>query len=154
MDRRKEKNPFYGKQHSEEVKKKISELQKRTARLKRMRGEPIGRPPRTTEDVNAAIEKQLQECYTIDEHGCWIWQGQFWHKRKYGRIRGHRKDSKYSDRAHVASYQYHKGETNGLYVCHTCDNPSCINPEHLWLGTNQENQLDAVRKGGRWKRKI
>ena len=88
------------------------------------------------------------------ENGCWIWQGQFWHKRKYGRIRGHRKDSKYSDRAHVASYQYHKGGTNGLYVCHTCDNPSCINPEHLWLGTNQENQLDAVRKGGRWKRKI
>ena len=74
MDHRKEKNPFYGRQHSEEVKKRISEHQKKNAALKRMRGESLGRPPRTTKDINVAIEKQLQECYIVDERGCWIWQ--------------------------------------------------------------------------------
>jgi hypothetical protein len=45
--------------------------------------------------------------------------------------------------------QYHKRKIpSGLYVCHSCDTPKCCNPNHLWLGTNSDNQLDAIKKFG------
>ena len=43
---------------------------------------------------------------------------------------------------------------DNLMVCHKCDNPSCINVDHLFLGTNQENQQDSIRKGRRKKIKV
>jgi hypothetical protein len=76
--------------------------------------------------------------------GCWLWTGctynagygSFWWRQK---MRG----------TNRVSWEVHNGREvpEGLDVCHTCDVPLCVNPEHLWLGTHHENMQDKVRKG-------
>src|SRR5215469_10741595 len=73
--------------------------------------------------------------------GCWEWQGIT--KNNYGRFAIDRTQVY----AHRLSYAYWHGVDPGdLFVCHDCDNPPCTNPEHLFLGTAADNNLDRVRK--------
>lgn len=75
--------------------------------------------------------------------GCWLWTGARNHNG-YGIMNYGRK----ALRAHRVSYQVAKGEIpDGIQVCHSCDTPRCVNPDHLWLGTNKDNALDATSKG-------
>jgi hypothetical protein len=74
---------------------------------------------------------------------CWEWYG-VKDKRGYGQTG---RNDKYIG-AHRLSWTLYRGEIpKGMHVLHRCDNPPCVNPDHLFLGTNSENQLDSVSKG-------
>ena len=76
-------------------------------------------------------------------NSCWNWTA-LRSKQGYGRLTVNRKN--YT--AHRISWILHNGEIpDGLFVCHHCDNTSCVNPDHLFLGTAKDNALDRSAKG-------
>jgi hypothetical protein len=83
--------------------------------------------------------------YVIKTESCWNWTGAT-DSFGYGHI-GTYIPKRTMIKAHRLSYEMHNGKIpKGLLVCHTCDNPKCVNPKHLWLGTIQDNMDDRTRK--------
>lgn len=79
--------------------------------------------------------------------GCLLWIG-FVSSTGYGKL-SIRRDGRVAPRlAHRVAYELTKGPIpEGLCVCHKCDTPPCINPDHLFLGSHQDNNQDMARKG-------
>ena len=88
--------------------------------------------------------KYKLEAYSIPEpnSGCWLWLA-YTNSNGYGTVI----DGGKNKSAHRASYEEYNGPIpDGMLICHRCDTPSCINPDHLFLGTYADNSKDCVNK--------
>jgi hypothetical protein len=95
-----------------------------------------------------AINRFFSRIAKMESTGCWEWTGTT-NNSGYG-LMGASGDIV---SAHRFSWMHHFGDiAEGLQVCHKCDNPKCVNPEHLFLGTNEDNQMDCVTKGRKPKK--
>lgn len=92
-------------------------------------------------------EKRFDRLHKKIEGGCWEWIGPV-DQDGYGCFTASFNGVKYA-RAHRFSWAFHSLAPipKGMMVCHSCDNPRCVNPEHLWLGDAADNNGDRARKG-------
>lgn len=94
--------------------------------------------------------ERFNKKYIISESGCWIWTGSL-HKDGYGNFwtgLNRSNGNPILDLAHRWSFTEFVEDINeGNYVLHNCDNPPCVNPKHLYQGTQRVNMKDCVDKG-------
>src|SRR5262245_12283312 len=98
------------------------------------------------------IKAKLRSLIEIDKGPlsteCWLWVG----ARNNGGY-GYMAYKGWSEGVHRVSWITNRGPIpNGIYVCHHCDTPNCFRPDHLFLGTPQDNVADMIAKGRHWFR--
>lgn len=93
--------------------------------------------------------KEFLDRIKISPSGCWIFHNKKGEPLIYG---GFTPKVRYNTRGYRFSYEYYIGEIPvKKCVCHTCDNPFCVSPFHLFLGTQKENLIDMSAKGRKSK---
>lgn len=103
------------------------------------------RPARPFAEVRPIADRLKEKVVVDPDRGCWHRpDGKCCNSWGYWEISFNGS----TERAHRVAYQIAIGPIpDGLLVCHHCDNPSCINPDHLFLGTTKDNAIDRARKG-------
>lgn len=93
-------------------------------------------------DIERVRERIMNRVVMVTESGCWIWTSQ--QKGAYGVVKIDRRVRK----VHRMSWEVHYGPIpDGVFVCHHCDVPLCVRPDHLFLGTHSDNMKDCAKKG-------
>lgn len=101
----------------------------------------------TDNDKHRPLKERFEDKIFYSPDGCWYWLGHVC-KDGYGQITIRTDDNRYTSKAHRIAYQICKGDIpKGMYVLHSCDNPRCVNPDHLSVGTQKDNIKDMFQKG-------
>lgn len=108
--------------------------------------------PRPVSDAEIITRSYLQMDTNVEidkRTGCWLWTGKLW-DNGYGRLARITRwiPGVVHGRVHIASWLRYRGKVpKGRMICHSCFVKRCFNPEHLYAGTNRQNQMDAVNAG-------
>jgi hypothetical protein len=96
-------------------------------------------------DYRKSAHQRFEQRYTpAPNSGCWLWTDATMKRGGYGQMSAFGKPRP----AHRISWMLYRGEIPpGKFVCHKCDVPLCVNPDHLFLGTPSDNMQDCSRKG-------
>lgn len=123
-----------------------SKLQEKQRLVEEMAGKVVAHRHGKHAKTDQQLEEWLWSRANIVASGCWEWIGPL-SRDGYGAMVVHYQGKKIY-RPHRLCWMICFGAIpEELRVCHTCDNPKCINPRHLWLGTMKENTWDSVLKG-------
>jgi hypothetical protein len=96
--------------------------------------------------ITPSVKARFLSKFRVDDSGCWIWIAS--HRRNgYGQFRLSRPRRTMIEAHRMSWYIFRGPVQRGLCVLHHCDVRSCINPDHLFIGTKRDNLLDMISKG-------